>query len=207
MALNDYSDLNAMQLDALKEIGNIGSGNAASALSCMLSRPVDITVPQIQILDYPQVVENLGGPEQLLVGLLLSLSGDVTGMIMFLLHKEFTNQMISALCGTELTDSTELDDMGQSAIQEVGNIMAASYINAIAELTSLRVNISVPSLCVDMAGSILSVPAIYYADISDKIIYISDQFSPDANIPASHILMIPEVDSLQKIMSSIGLAE
>lgn len=207
MALNDYSDLNLAQLDALKEIGNIGSGNAASALSCMLDRPVDIAVPQIQIMDYSQVVDNLGGPEQLLVGLLLSLSGDVTGMIMFLLHKEFASQMVGALCGCELDIAAELDEMGESAIREVGNIMAASYINAIAELTSLRINLSVPSLCVDMAGSILSVPAIYYADISDKIIYIEDEFCQDANLPASHILMIPEVDALRRIMSSIGLDE
>ena len=207
MALKDYDDLNALQLDALREIGNIGSGNAASALSSMLDRPVDIAVPKITILDYDSVVQNLGGPEQLLVGLLLSLDGDVTGMMMFLLHKEFAHMVLNTLTGSTLEETGELDEFSESAIREVGNIMAASYVNAMSELTGLRINLSVPSLSIDMAGSILSVPAIYYADISDKIIFIEDEFNQKSDHAASHILLIPEVDSLQKIMTSLGLDE
>lgn len=207
MALRDYDDLNALQLDALREIGNIGSGNAASALSSMLDRPVDIAVPKITILDYETVVQNLGGPEQLLVGLLLSLDGDVTGMIMFLLHKEFAHMVLNTLTGSTLEENGELDEFSESAIREVGNIMAASYVNAMAELTGLSINLSVPSLSIDMAGSILSVPAIYYANISDKIIFIEDEFNQKTDHAASHILLIPEVDSLQKIMTSLGLDE
>lgn len=91
MPLNDYTDLNDMQMDVLREIGNIGSGNAATSLSEMLMRPVDIAVPKINILDYNQVTQALGGPEEMIVGLLLSLSGDVSGMMMFLLQKEFAH--------------------------------------------------------------------------------------------------------------------
>lgn len=205
MALKNYDDLNDMQLDALREIGNIGSGNAASSLSQMLDRPVNITVPRIQILDYDQVVQNLGGPETLLIGLLLSLQGDVTGMIMFLLHKDFAHLALNTLIGTEFDETQPLDEMGESVIQEIGNIMAGSYVNAIAALTNLSINISVPELCVDMAGAILSVPAIYYANISDKIIFIEDEFGQQDRNAASHILLIPEVESLQKIMTSLGL--
>lgn len=205
MPLNNYDDLNEIQMDALCEIGNIGSGNAATALSSMLGRPVDITVPKIKILDYQEAVESLGGPEQLLVGLLLSLGGDVTGMIMFLLNKDFAHMVLNTLMGTGFDEQAELDEMSRSAIQEVGNIMAASYMNAIASMTGLEINISVPELCVDMAGAILSVPAIYYANIGDKIISIEDEFNHDDDHASSHILMIPEVDSLEKIMSSLGL--
>lgn len=207
MALKNYDDLNEMQLDALCEIGNIGSGNAASALSLMLGSPVDIAVPKIKILDLEDVIKNLGGPEQLLVGLLLFLDGDVTGMIMFLLHKEFAHMVLNTLMGGTFEEGEEVDEMSESAIREVGNIMAASYINAMAELTGLAINISVPSLSIDMAGSILSVPAIYYANISDKIIFIEDEFNQDAEHASSQILLIPEVDSLQKIMTSLGLDE
>ncbi|MEA4892923.1 MAG: chemotaxis protein CheC [Peptococcaceae bacterium] len=205
MALKNYGDLNDMQLDALREIGNIGSGNAASSISLMLNRQVDIAVPVVRILDYQEVVENLGGPEQLLIGLLLSLQGQVTGMIMFLLHKDFAHLALNTLIGAEFDETSPLDEMGQSVIQEIGNIMAASYVNAIASLTGLEITISVPELCVDMAGAILSVPAIYYANISDKIIYIEDEFGHAEKRAASHILLIPEVDSLQKIMTSLGL--
>ena len=205
MALNNYNELNEIQLDALREIGNIGSGNAATALSSMLERSVNIAVPTIKVLDYNAVVETLGGPEQLLVGILFGISGDVTGMIMFLLHKEFAHMVLDSLVGSEFDGYTELDEMDQSTIQEVGNIMAASYVNAMAALTGLTIDISVPNMNVDMAGALLSVPAIYYANISDKIILIEDEFDHDREGAASHILLIPEVEGLQKIMDSLGL--
>ncbi|WP_458862804.1 chemotaxis protein CheC [Acidaminobacterium chupaoyuni] len=205
MPLQDYSELNAIQLDALCEIGNIGSGNAASALSTMLDKPVNIAVPKIKVLDYESVVEQLGGAENALVGLMLSLTGDVTGMIMFLLHKEFAHMVLQELTGGTLQIGTELDEMSRSAIMEVGNIMAASYVNAIASLTGLEINITVPDLCVDMVGAILSVPAIYYADISDKIIFIEDEFNHKTDHAGSHVLLIPETQSLAKIMASLGL--
>lgn len=205
MKLNSYGDLNDIQLDALKEIGNIGSGNAASALSAMLDRPVDMKVPKIKILDYNSVIEGLGGPEELMVGLLLSMSGDVTGMIMFLLHKSFAHLVLNTLLGSELDEHGEIDEMSESAIQEVGNIMAASYVNAISSLTGLEIDISVPSLCIDMVGSILSVPTIYYANISDKIIFIEDEMSSDTESTDSHIILIPEVESLQLIMKNLGI--
>lgn len=205
MPLNDYSDLNDMQIDVLREIGNIGSGNAATSLSSMLARPVDIDVPTIEILDYNQVTEALGGPEEMIVGLLLSLSGDVTGMMMFLLQKEFAHMTLNALLGASFTDSGQIDELGYSAIQEVANVMAASYVNAIATMSGLMINISVPDMCIDMAGAILSVPAIHYANISDKIIFIKDNFRSDEENAVSHVLMIPDVDSLQKIMTSLGI--
>ena len=205
MALKDYGDLNEVQLDALREIGNIGSGNAASALSSMLERMVNISVPKINVLDYNSVCEALGGPEELLVGIMFSISGDVTGMIMFLLHKEFAHMVLNSLVGSEFDGYSELDEMDKSTIQEVGNIMAASYINAMAALTGLTIDISVPTMNVDMAGALLSVPAIYYANISDKIILIEDEFGHDQAAASSHILLIPEVDGLKKIMESLGL--
>lgn len=205
MSLKDYSDLNEYQLDALREIGNIGSGNAATALSAMLERTVSINVPTIKVLDYNTVVESLGGPETILLGILLGLDGDVHGMMMFLLNKEFAHTVLNSLLGTDFSEMNNLDDMSRSAILEVGNIMAASYVNAIASLTGLKIDISVPNMCFDMAGAMLSVPAIYYANISDKIILIEDEFGHVNRDMSSHILMIPEVESLQKIMESLGL--
>ncbi|MGI5985123.1 MAG: chemotaxis protein CheC [Clostridiales bacterium] len=205
MALNDYGDLNEIQLDALREIGNIGSGNAATALSSMLERAVNIAVPKIRVLDYNSVCEQLGGPEKLLVGILFSMSGDVTGMMMFLLHKEFAHMVLNSLVGSEFDGYSELDEMDKSTIQEVGNIMAGSYVNAMAAMTGLTIDISVPTMNVDMAGALLSVPAIYYANISDRIILIEDEFDHDREGASSHILLIPEVDGLMKIMDSLGL--
>ena len=208
MALHDYNELNDMHIDALREIGNIGSGNAASSLAMMLSDQIDISVPVVRILDYEQVMEQLGGPEQMIVGLLLCLDGDVNGMIMFLLHQEFANKLLESLLGEDPPDvgaQGEINEMAYSALQEVANIMAASYVNAIGSLTDLNINISVPSMCVDMLGAILSVPAIHYANISDKMIFIEDKFSGENLETPNHILLIPDVESLGKIMDRLGI--
>ena len=202
--LQSYSDLNDMHIDALREIGNIGAGNAASSLAMMLADQIDISVPTVRILEYERVMEELGGPEQMIVGLLLCLEGDVNGMIMFLLHQNFANTLLGALIGEADVGGT-VDEMSYSALQEVANIMAASYVNAIADLTGFTINISVPSLCVDMLGAILSVPAIHYANISDKMIFIEDKFHGKELDAPNHILLIPDVESLDKIMSSLGI--
>ncbi len=207
MPIKDYSDLTSDHLDVLREIGNIGAGNAASALALMTGQVVDISVPQISILDYEQVTNSLGGPEQLHVALLLFLEGDVTGMIMFMLRREFAHTMLDSMLGSTIGENGELDELGRSAVQEVGNIMAASYVNAISDFTGLSINITVPSVCVDMTGSILSVPAIYYANISDKVVNISGGIHNEVGQTPSHVLLIPEADSLDKIMGSLGLLD
>ncbi|MCI8351746.1 MAG: chemotaxis protein CheC [Oscillospiraceae bacterium] len=205
MPLQNYDDLNDMHIDVLREIGNIGSGNAASSLAMLLSDTIDISVPTVRILDYEQVMEELGGPEQMVVGELLCLEGDVEGMIMFLLHENFANQVLQALLGEDAPTAANLDEISGSALQEVANIMAASYVNAISGMTGFTIDITVPSMCVDMLGAVLSVPAIHYANISDKMIFIEDKFSgKDLNAP-NHILLIPDVDSLEKIMTSLGI--
>jgi chemotaxis protein CheC len=146
-----------------------------------------------------------------MVGLLLSLNGDVNGMMMFLLQKEFAHMTVNSLLGCDFQNFNEVGEMEMSAIKEVGNIMAASYINAISSLTNLKINITVPDICIDMVGAILSVPAIHYANISDQIIFIENQFdaAEDGVVDqqtGSHVLMIPDVESLNKIMSSLGIS-
>ncbi|MEG0838957.1 MAG: chemotaxis protein CheC [Hydrogenoanaerobacterium sp.] len=205
MPISDYSELNSMHLDVLREIGNIGTGNAATSLASMLSKPVNIQVPKINILDYTEVTNELGGPEQMIVGMLLALSDDVTGMMMFLLQQDFAHMVLNALLGESFTNFSEVGEMGISALKEIGNIMAASYVNAISQLTNMEINISVPDICIDMAGAILSVPAIHFANISDKIIFIEDEFNSGEENAISNILLIPEVDSLQKIMKNLGI--
>lgn len=195
-----------MQMDVLREIGNIGSGNAATSLAAMLCKQVNIKVPTVRIVDHNEVSEKLGGPENVLIGLLLCLSGDVTGMMMFLLEKDFAHLVLNTLLGQELHSFEEVDEMGLSALREISNIMAASYVNSISQLTGMMIDISVPDICIDMVGSMLSVPMIYYANVSDKIIFIENMFSSDDSDTVSHILLMPEVESLEAIMDKLGIS-
>lgn len=205
MAIKDYDDLNEIQMDVLKEIGNIGAGNAATSLADMLMTPIDISVPVVRILDYEEATERLGGPETMIVGLMIQLEGDFQGMIMFLLEKEFAIHTLNTLMGTEINSFTELDEVALSAFKELANIMAASYVNAIASMTGMRIDLTVPDLCIDMLGAILSVPAIHYANISDKIILIEGEFNGEDAKSTNHVLLLPDVESLDKIMSVLGI--
>ncbi len=205
MPIQTYDDLNNMQVDMLREIANIGTGNAATSLASMLQRPINIQVPRISFLDYEAVTRELGGPETLMVGMMLSLSQDISGMMMFLMKEEFAHMILNSLLGQSFASFTEVDEMGLSAMQEIGNIMAASYVNAISQISGMTIEISPPDICIDMVGSILSVPAIHFANISDKVIFIEDEFEGGGNDENSNILLIPDVDSLDRLISKLGL--
>lgn len=207
MSNDHFAKYDSMHLDMLREIGNIGTGNAATALSTMLQKPVNIQVPVISFLDFEQVSEKLGGPESMMVGMMLTLNRDVSGMMMFLLKEDFAHSVLNSLLGQSFENFAAVDEMSLSAMQEIGNIMAASYVNAISQITGLTIDISPPDICIDMVGSILSVPAIHFANISDRIIFIEDEFdSGSGKDEGSNILLIPDVDSLELLMQKLGAA-
>ena len=205
MGLKDYDDLNAMHLDVLREIGNIGSGNAASSLSQMIGQPVYIDVPDVQILDSSQVIELMGGPETMIAGLMVCLNGNIEGMMMFLLDQKFAAILLQALMGIEDINFSDMDEMSKSALQEVSNIMTASFVNAISDMTGLALDITAPAICIDMLGAIMNVPATFFAEMSDKILFIKNEFgSEDPKAPA-HIIMMPDVQSLTRLMGALGI--
>ena len=205
MAIKKYDELNSMQLDVLKELGNIGSGNAATALSSMLGREVDMHVPVVKVLDYTDAIEFLGGPENVVVGMLVRISGDIEGMIMFILQKSFAEIILNGFFGTDDASILAMDENHRSAITEIGNIMSGSYVGAISALSGMFINISVPSLTVDMVGAILSVPAIEFAAVSDKVLFIDESFVIGQQSIQSNMILIPEIDSLSVLLGRLGV--
>lgn len=205
MAITKYEELNPMQMDVLKELGNIGSGNAATALSSMLGKDVDMHVPTVKVLDYADAIEFLGGPENIVVGMLVRISGDIEGMIMFVLQKSFAEIILNTFFGSDDASITNLDENHCSAITEIGNIMSGSYVNAISSLSGMFINISVPSLTVDMVGAILSVPAIEFAAVSDKVLFIDEGFILDNQAIQSNMILIPEISSLSVLLQRLGV--
>ena len=198
-------EFDSLILDVLREVGNIGAGNAATALAKMINRKVDMKVPKVNVLDITHVPEILGGEENLIAGILFKYDGDVEGMIMLLLELPSALKLVNMLMpGFEFD---EINEYVSSALSEVGNILAASYVNSLAELSKLRMNISVPSLAIDMAGALLSVPAIEFGKHSDKILIIENEFFEETAEESinSYFLLIPEFDSYNKILSSLGI--
>lgn len=194
-----------MHMDVLREIGNIGAGNAATSLSMMLGMPVDMTLPKVNLVDFNDVADAVGGPENMIYGVLVGLEGDIDGMIMFLLDKSFAHMVINILMGQSFESFDQMDEMALSAIMEVGNILSGAYANSIAELTGLSINLTPPSVNIDMAGALLSVPIIRFGAVGDKVLFIEENFKSDQESVMSHMILFAEVDSLNLILQRLGL--
>ena len=190
--------------DVLKEIGNIGAGNATTALSQMMQCKVDMTVPQVRLLEFKEVGEMMGGEETLMAGIYLGIEGDITGSIMFLLEKQTARHLVDKLTGMEM-EGDEFSEMEFSALKEVGNIITGAYLNSLSSLTNLVIYPSIPDLTMDMAGAILSVPAIQFGEVGDKMLLIQSQFF-DERVMDGYFILVPDLDSYGKILSALGLA-
>ena len=189
--------------DVLKELGNIGAGNATTALAQMMQCKVDMSVPQVKLLEFKELGEMLGGEELIMAGIYLGIEGDITGSIMFLLEKQAARHLVAKLMGME-AKGEEFSEMELSALKEVGNIITGAYLNSLSTLTNLTIYPSVPDLTVDMAGAILSVPAIEFGAIGDKILLIQTQFF-DEIVLDGYFILIPDLDSYGKILSALGI--
>jgi len=199
----DINRLNEMYLDILKELGNIGAGNAITALSTMIGKKVDMQVPKVKILDFQEVSDIFGSADTIIVGIYFDLDGDVKGNILFALDIKSAASLIWSLMGLEVKE--EFDELEKSALEEIGNIMAGSYVASLSTLTSLNMKISPPAISIDMAGAILSVPAIKYGEISDKILFIETQFIEGEKLIKGDFFLIPDINSFDLILKALGV--
>ena len=189
--------------DVLKELGNIGAGNATTALSQMMQCKVDMSVPQVKLMEFKELGQLMGGEEIIMAGIYLGIEGDIAGSIMFLLEKQAARHLVNKLMGTSV-EGEEFSEMEFSALKEVGNIITAAYLNSLSSLTNLKIHPSVPDLTVDMAGAILSVPAIEFGTLGDKMLLIQTQFC-DEVVLDGYFILVPNLDSYGKILSALGL--
>ncbi len=190
--------------DVLRELGNIGAGNAITALSQMLQCKVDMQVPQVRLLEFSEVGEMIGGEEQIMAGVFLGVKGDITGSMMFMVEEESARHLIAKMTMGMLPPGSEFEEMGLSAMKELGNIITGAYLNSLSTMTNLSISPTPPALTVDMAGAILSVPAIQFGVYGDKILLIQSQFNDDVQLDG-YFIMIPDLESYAKILTALGL--
>lgn len=202
MAGFSLDQLSETYIDVFKELGNIGVGNATTALASLLQSKVDMKVPQVKLLEFKDVGTILGGEEQEMVGVYLSVKGDIFGSILFLVNKGVATHLANkVMMGM---GSGEFEEMEISAFKEISNIITGAYLNALSSMTNLTIYPSVPYLTIDMAGAILSVPAVEFGIYSDSILLIQSHISDDIDIDGFFI-MVPEPDSFEKILGSLGI--
>lgn len=189
--------------DVLRELGNIGAGNATTALAQMMQCKVDMAVPKVQLLEFKELGEAMVGEETVMAGIYLGIEGDIKGSIMFLLEKKAAKHLVGKLMGME-TEGDEFTEMEFSALKEVGNIITGSYLNSLSSITNLAIYPSVPDLTVDMAGAILSVPAIEFAALGDRMLMIQTQFF-DEMVLDGYFILIPDLDSYGRMLAALGI--
>lgn len=204
MANINLEDMNSMQFDVLKEIGNIGAGNATSALAQLLNIKIDMSVPNVALLPFKQVTQSIGTEEDVVVGILITLDGDINGMMMFLMDLKSSHHLVNLLMGADVNKQDEFSEIELSALNEVGNIISGAYLSSLSTLTGLSIISSIPSTTIDMAGALLSVPAIEFGKIGDQVLLIQTQFGEN-DLINGFFLLVPELDSYNKILSSLGL--
>ena len=203
-----FDNVNSMYIDVLKELGNIGAGNATTAIASMLNLTIDMKVPKVEL----KAVEDLGSAicpeEETIVGIFLEVQNDISGSMMFLMRLDSAHYLVNRLmCGMGASDSSKegFSEMELSAMKEIGNIIAGSYLSALSMMTNLVITPSVPYIAVDMAAAILSVPAIQFGQFGDNALLIETEFGDDVMMEG-YFILLPDEDSYDKILQSLGIS-
>ena len=205
MEFNNLSDLDAMHLDALREIGNIGSGNAATSLSSMLNTPVEIEVPNISLINYDNVSQYLGGKDRKVIGLALGLEADIEGVMLHVVQPKFASRIINAFYPKEIHTLEDINEMDLSAVKETSNITTAAYVNSMATMTDTFINITPPIEYLDTVENVLKHASDRFDAIGHQVIYIDENlYIGDTEIKSSMILIL-QIDSLKKLFDKLGI--
>ena len=179
--------LSELEHDAIKEIANIGAGNAATALSDMVNKRIDIKVPDVSFVAIEKIAETLERPEEQVYGVLLGIEGDIDGTMLLMFEKNTALCLISLLLGEEKKD---VDEMGDSTLKEVGNIICAAYLNSLADFLEMKILPGVPSSCYDMAVSLLNTVAAQHAMVAHTALLTNTKLHIDKeNFKGEFILM------------------
>lgn len=205
MSNESVEQLNSQYLDILQEIGNIGAGNATTALAKMINKKVDMDVPKVRILEFKEIGDILGGEENLVVGILFNVIGDINGMMMYVLEQKSAHTLVNILMGRDIRSMEDFNEMDFSALQELGNILASSYLTSLSMLTKLRVMPLSPQMAFDMAGAILSVPAIEFGKVDDRVLFIESSIEDGNESIGGYFILIADINSFKIILKALGV--
>lgn len=209
-----FMKLSHIQIDALKEIGNIAAGNAATSLSMLTNKKIDMNVPKVILVPFSEVMDIIGNPEEPIVSIHFRILGEAPGMVYFVLTVEEAEQLAQQLTGDKTFDLLQSflisdNEMAFSALMETGNILAGTYLSALADFTKIHMQPSIPTLNVDMAGAILSVGLIETSEVTDHAIVIDTSIHDQGieNGICGKFFMMPHADAIPKIFQALGLNE
>lgn len=205
------TNLSNTQMDVLKEIGNIGAGNATTSMSELIDKKVDMKTPSVNIVTFDEMMEIIGGPENVIVAIYFKINGEAPGTVYFIQTIEKAEALVRQIVKDDelnLLNDEPSSPLAISALMEVGNIMIGSYLSALSDFLKLNMQPSVPHLSVDMAGAVLTAGIVEVSEVSDYAIVINTEFNDtkDEGI-YGHFFLLPEPEALPKIFKSLGIKE
>jgi chemotaxis protein CheC len=205
--MEDVRDLKESQLDAMREVANIGAGHAATALSQMTNRTIMITVPRVKIKPLEDAGDILGPPDQVVASVLMHMMGDLTGRAMLLFPEPAALILCDYLFRRERGTTTAFGEMEQSSLKEAGNILASAYLNALSDFMGMMLVPSVPSLVIDLSGAILTSAHLNFGHDREYALCVETSFRSEGSTEsmAGHFLLLPDVASLQSIFDAIRI--
>jgi len=210
--MSKIESITSLHLDVLKEIGNIGAAHAATSLSSLLNRKIDMRVPKVEMVSFNDMMELVGGAETVVVGIYLRIEGDAQGSMFFILPIERADQFIQSLINDDLFSfsKNQVSELGLSAMQELGNILSGSYLSALSDFSGMKLYPTVPGLSVDMFGAIISTGLIEISEVSDQVIVINTSIFEEGftnrNEVDGHFFLLPDPDSFMNIFKTLGVS-
>lgn len=202
--MGNKEKLSEQVVDFLEEFGNIGVGNASTALSVMLSSKLSISRPTVAVYDFNELDTLLGGSETPVVGVISRIEGDLDAMILFVLGLEDARSLVGELMGEQYKNEWN-QEMGISAIKEICNIMIGSYVSSLETLLGKKIRYQLPLICIDMAASILSVPCVQLSTVSDNALLINSDFKVGNQSINGYIMLISDIHSYDEILQQLGI--
>lgn len=200
-------NLSETQLDALKEVGNIGAGHAATALSQLIKKKIMITVPEVKVIKVEDVATLIGDSNSLVAGIVMNILGDITAKILFLLTRDSALSLVDMLLQKPRGTTKVLSEFGNSAIKETGNILSGAYMNALNEFLGLMLLPSVPNLVFDIASAILITVSEGFEKMSSHILSIETEFlEANEKVIKGYMLLIPDIPSVKVILDTIKVS-
>ncbi|MBM6618422.1 chemotaxis protein CheC [Bacillus suaedaesalsae] len=205
--------LNSTHIDILKEVGNIGAGHAATSLSKLLDKKVDMKVPSVKVVSFNEVMDLVGGSENVVASVFLRVEGDAPGSMFFILSLEQASRFIRHLTNDPSfsMEQTPYSELAISALQELGNILTGSYLSSFSDFTKLNLYPSVPAISVDMIGAIISFGLIELSTVSDYAIVIDttliEEDQPISESVKGHFFFLPDPDSFSIIFKALGVTD
>jgi len=198
------------QKDLLKEIGNIGAGNAATAISYMINKKVEISVPNVEIVPISDVIFVAKNPEEIVVGVKMPVTGEIEGSVLLIMGTTVLKKILEILTGLAPDNLLDLDEFSASALQEIGNIMCGTYVSALADFLGFKIDTLPPQLVIDMISAIFAEASIEELEDNseDQIVFVETLLKVEEEEPlTSYMMMIPKPGYLAKIFERMGIQE